>query len=166
MIRLLILIASVLLIQSCKISYGFNGADICSECKTVSVQFFENNASSVNPELSQKLTEAIKDKFNNETPLSLVSSNGDLDFSGYISGYQVSSIAVQGNETAAMNRLTISIHTVYQNIHEEAKNFETDFTRYADYESSKNLSDVESELIDQINEQLVQDIFNKSVVNW
>ena len=78
----------------------------------------------------------------------------------------VKSIAVQGNETAAMNRLTIDIQVEYENIHQDEKNFESSFSRYADFESSKNLADLESELIDQIIEQLVQDIFNKSVVNW
>ena len=166
MMKYLLIAIFGLSIVACKVSYSFNGADICDQCKTVSVQFFENNATNVNPELSQKLTEAIKDKFNNETSVSLVSNNGDLDFSGYISDYRVQSVSLQGNETAAMNRLNISIHAIYQNIHEEDKNFEADFSRYADFESSKNLSQVESELIDQIIEQLVQDIFNKSVVNW
>lgn len=152
--------------QSCKVSYGFNGADICDQCKTVSIDYFDNNATNVNPELSQKLTESIKDKFNNETPLSLVTRNADLRFTGYISKYMVKSIAVQGNETAAMNRLTIEIQVEYENIHQDEKNFESSFSRYADFESSKNLADVESELIDQIIDQLAQDIFNKSVVNW
>lgn len=165
--RILIVILSILTLQSCiPMGYGFNGADICEQCKTVSIAYFDNNAANVNPELSQRLTEAIKDKFNNETPLTLVTRNADLQFSGHISRYQVTSVAVQGNETAAMNRLTIDIQVIYENIHEEEKNFETKFSRYADFESSRNLGDVEGELMDQIIEQLVQDIFNKSVVNW
>lgn len=162
------LIAGILIVVlvGCKISYSLNGADICDVCETVSVDVLQNNATIVNPILSQELTEALRDKFNNETPLTLVKSDGDLQFSGYISDYRVQSIAVQGNETAAMNRLTITIQVQYTNVHEEEKNFDKSFSRYADFESSRNLADVEEQLIEQINEQLVQDVFNQSVVNW
>ena len=35
-----------------------------------------------------------------------------------------------------------------------------------DYPSTQNLNEVQETLIDQINEILVQDIFDKAVVNW
>ena len=45
-------------------------------------------------------------------------------------------------------------------------NFESNFSRFQDYDSSNSLADVEDDLIDQINRDLVQDIFDKAVVNW
>ncbi|MFM1745486.1 MAG: hypothetical protein RLZZ630_1423, partial [Bacteroidota bacterium] len=46
------------------------------------------------------------------------------------------------------------------------QNFETTFTRYADYDSKLSFESVESGLMEEINRQLIDDIFNKSVSNW
>ena len=92
--------------------------------------------------------------------------DGDLQFEGYISDYKASPVAIQGTQTAALNRLTISVLVKFTNTKDDKQNFETTFTRYADYDSQKSLSEEEATLIDEINRQLVDDIFNKSVSNW
>ena len=155
-----------LLFTSCKINYSFTGASISPDVKTVSVQYFPNNASLVQPILSQTFTEKLKNKFVSQTNLSVIKKDADLNFEGSITDYRTQPIAIQGNETAALNRLTISISVKFNNKNNEKQNFESSFSRYADYPSSKNLSEVESSLIDQITLQLVDDIFNKAVVNW
>lgn len=155
-----------LILTGCKISYSFNGADICEQCETVSVDLFELNTASANPQLSQILTEALRDKFNNETRLALVTQNADLSFTGNINVYDIKTLNIQGNETAASSRLTIGINVQYYNQYEPEKNFDKNFTRFADFDASQNFNSVEFELIDQIKEQLIQDIFNNSVVNW
>ena len=120
----------------------------------------------VNPSLSQEFTEALQDKFMRQTSLTLSESNADYELEGEIVGYSTSPIAIQGNETAALNRLTISVNVRFTNKLNEKDNFEQRFSRYVDYDSSRNLSEVESDLVKQINEVLVEDIFNKAVVNW
>ena len=75
-------------------------------------------------------------------------------------------VAIQGTQTAALNRLTISINVKFTNAKDEKQNYETVFSRYADYDSKKSLAEVEQSLIEDINKQLVDDIFNKSVSNW
>ena len=150
----------------CKTKYSFTGASISPDIKTVSIQYFPNYAPLVQPTLSQVLTEKLKDRFVSQTNLSLINKNGDLSFEGSITGYSTQPMAIQGNDQAALNRLTITISVKFTNMKNEKQNFETSFLRYADYSSSKNLSDVENDLIKQISEQLVDDIFNKSVSNW
>jgi len=156
----------LLALSSCKIKYSFTGASISPDTKTVSVQFFKNNAQLVQPTLSQSLTEALKDRFVSETNLTLVENLGDLDFEGEITNYVVTPVAIQGNETAALNRLTVSIRVKFVNFKDEKQNFESNFSRYEDFESSQNLSSVEEELINTINAQLVEDVFNKALANW
>ena len=78
----------------------------------------------------------------------------------------MSAQAYQGNETSALTRLTIGVKVRFTNNIEPAKSFESSFSRYADFESSQNLSAVEGELMQQICNELVDDIFNKSVANW
>jgi len=134
--------------------------------KTVSVQYFPNNASLVQPTLSQSLTEALKERLIGETSLSLVEQNGDLSFEGAITNYAVSPVAIQQDETAAMNRLTVRIHVKFVNNVDEKLSYETNFSRYEDYLSTSDLSAVEEQLIKSINDQLVEDMFNKALVNW
>jgi hypothetical protein len=151
---------------SCKINYSFTGASIPEDVKTVSVETFQVYAPLANANISQTFTEALKDKFVSQTNLDLVSKNGDLQFEGAITGYKISSVAIQGNETAALNRLLITVKVKFTNTKDENYDFDSNFSRYADYETSQDLTAVEDGLIAEINEQLTQDIFNKAVSNW
>ena len=150
---------------SCRVSFSFTGGNVHPDAKTVSVQFIRNNAPLVIPTLSQQLTDAIKDKFTGQTRLSLVNSGGDLNIAGEIVNYTTTPLGIQANETAAQNRLTITVNIRFANKLDETQNFETTFSRYADYPSSKPLSEMD-DVIKQVNEYLVEDIFNKAVVNW
>lgn len=156
----------VVIIVSCKVNYSATGASIPEDVKTVSVKTFQSFAPLANPNLSQTFTEALKDIFISQTNLDLVTKNGDLHFEGSITDYKVTSIAIQGNETAALNRLSITVKVKFINTKDDKQDFESSFTRYTDYDSSQNLSSIENGLIEDINEQLTQDIFNKAVSNW
>ena len=168
---LFFLLSSLYLILStcftaCKVGYSFSGASISPEVRTFTVKFFTKTASLGPASLSQTFTEKLKDKFVSQTSLALVDRNGDLTFEGTITGYSVAPISIQTNEIAAQNRLTIMVNVKFTNLKDEKQNFESSFSRYADFESTQNLATVEDQLISTINEQLVDDIFNKAVINW
>lgn len=163
---IVLLFFATLLLSGCKMSVSLTGGTIDARAKTVAITTFPNNASLVNPTLSQSFTTALKNKIQGQTPLTIVSSNGDYTLEGEITGYSVAPVAIQGNETAAMNRLTITVHVRFTNKFDETQNFEQSFSRYADYSSSRNLSSVESSLVSAINDALTDDIFNKAFVNW
>jgi hypothetical protein len=74
-------------------------------------------------------------------------------------------VAIQSN-SAAQNRLTVSVNVTFTDTKNEDNNFEKTFTRFADFDATVNLADVEQTLILEINTQLIQDIFNQAVVNW
>jgi len=146
--------------------YSFSGASISPDTKTISIHYFPNRASIVQPSLSQSFTEALRDKFMSQTRLDLVADDGDLDISGEIVSYSTQPVAIQGNDAAALNRLTITVKVKFINQKDPKQNFETPLSRFAQYESSRNLKEVEDQLIKQINTELVEDIFNRTVVNW
>jgi len=154
-----------ILLFSCGI-YSFNGASIPKNAKTVSVDYFINSAPTKQPTLSQVLSEKLKDFFTTQTNLIITQKNGDLNFKGEIIKYEIKPIAIQSNETAGQNRLTISIKVDFKNSYDNEFNFEHTFSRYRDYESSQNFSEIESFLIEEISTELIEDIFNKAVVNW
>jgi hypothetical protein len=156
----------LLVFSGCKVNYSFTGASISPSVKTISIAYFQNKATLVVPTLSRDFTESLKDYFTSQTNLSLVDRNGDLRIEGAITGYAVSPVAIQGNEQAALNRLTITVAVKFTNTTDEKQNYETNFSRYQDYSSSQQLVAVQATLIEEINKQLVQDIFIKSVANW
>ena len=155
----------LLIVTSCKIKYSVVGVDIPPEAKTVSIKTFTNNASLVNLKLSNQITTALKDKFQSQTKLNIIDTRGDLQFEGEITNYSVLATAV-GVDKAAVNRLTITVRVSFVNKLDETKNYEQNFSRYADYDSSKTLAQVEDELVSQICEALIDDIFSKAVGNW
>ena len=161
---ILTILLSISLI-SCGI-YSFTGASIPTEAKTISVDYFSNKAATVQPSLSQVFTERLKDMLLEQTNLSLSENESDLSFSGYISKYQIKPMAIKANETAGQNRLTIAIKVTYNNSLDSENNFEYTFSRYRDYDSVQNISDIENTLIEEITNELAEDVFNKAFVNW
>ena len=151
-------------LQAC--SYSFTGASISPAVKSISISYLPNNSLLVQPTLSRKLTEAIRDKFTSQSNLALVGSNGDLNIEGEITGYTTEPVAITGEQTAALQRLKITVNIRFTNKLDPKQDFETSFSRFQDYNSLRRLSEVEESLIDLINEELAQDIFNKAVVNW
>ena len=156
----------LLLVSGCKVNYGFTGASVSPDIKTFSVRYFPNQAPNVNPSLSQTFTEKLKDKIVSQASLSHTDKQADLIFEGSITGYSIQPIAIQANETAAQNRLTITISIKFTNQKNEKQNFETSFSRYADYNSQENLATVEPQLITTITDQIVDDVFNRVFINW
>lgn len=147
-------------------SYSFTGASIPPEIKTFSIHYLKNTAALVKPSLSQQLTDALRERFTSQTNLNQVNNGGDFDISGEITNYSTAPIAIQGDQTAAMNRLTVTINIRFVNKKNESQNYESSFSRYADYPSSQSLAAVESSILDEIIVYLVDDVFNKTAVNW
>ncbi len=146
--------------------YTFTGASVPAEAKTISIAVFPNKADLVQPTLSQSFTETLREKFSSQTSLIQTPRNGDLHLEGEITGYATEPVAITGDQQAALIRLKITVNVRFTSKYSPKDDFETSFTRYEDYSSSLNLASVELDLISKINEALVDDIFNKSVVNW
>jgi hypothetical protein len=154
----------LLLSSACGI-YSFSGAQI-GTATTLSIQYFPNKAPLTAPQLSQVFTEKLKSKFVRESSLRLIEKEGDMQISGYISSYEVTPLAVQSNITAAQNRLTITIQVKFVNLTDEKYNFDEVFSNFADFNANVNLSSVESALIEEICDKVVQEVFNKALINW
>ena len=152
--------------SACKIKYSLNGASVPIEAKTISVGFFTNNTTLGSPSISQKFTEKLRDVVSTQTNLSLMKQNGDLKFEGTIVDYNVAPVAIQSNDQAASNRLTVTVNVKYYNKFDETKNFDQNFSRFADYPTTSSLSAQEDALLVEINRQLTEDIFNKAFNNW
>lgn len=160
------IISAVLLFQSCGV-YTFSGASIPEGMKTISVQFFENNAILVVPYLANQFTEALKERIRNQSALSIERGEADANFEGRITDYSVRPVAIQGNERAGLTRITVTVQVKYTNTLKPEFNFEESFN--ASQEFSLNQGSLESQqqkLISVINRQLSELIFNRAFANW
>lgn len=146
--------------------YSFTGGNV-GKAKTLQVDFFPNRAPLVEPTLSQRFTLQLQDLFLQQTNLTLTKNNGDLYFSGEITGYRITPMTATANQTAAQNRLTITIEVKFENKLVEEDNFEKSFSFYFDYGASEQLSGgVLEAAYEEILERISQDIFNASVAKW
>jgi hypothetical protein len=168
MLRIVLPLALLVMAGGCgvKMKYTFTGASIPIEAKTISVATFQNRASLVQLGLTQSVTDALIDMCRAQTNLDIVSSGGDLGFEGDITDYKTQPLTVGGDEQAAMNRFSITVRVKYVNIFNEENSYDQSFTRYQDYSSGLDLSDVEASLSEEIVKMLIEDIFNRAFVNW
>lgn len=158
-------IAAVIL-SGCTGGYSFTGASIPVEAKTISISQFPNFASTVNPQLSQKIYDELQQMFSSQTSLNVTTEEGDLQISGEITDYGTKASSISSSDNVATNRLSITIRVKFTNRFDPKADFEQSFTRFKDYNASLDLSAVEAGLVSEIVTELCEDIFNKSVVNW
>jgi hypothetical protein len=163
-IRIIAISLGILLLQACGI-YSFTGANI--EGKTINVQFIDNNADLVNPVLSAQLTESIRNKVLGQTKLVQVNADVvDYVIKGNITTYKVSVAGVQNFQTAATNRLTISVSINFENKIDNKKSFTKSFSKFGDFPASQTLAQAEQVLLEQLCKELADAIFNDAFVNW
>lgn len=161
-----ILTAFVVFTPSCKMSYSFTGANLSPLVKTYTVYYFPNRARLINPTLSQTFTEGLREKLQRQTSLNELQENGDIEFEGQITGYEVRPMSIQKEDLAAQNRLTVSVKLKYTNNKAPEENFERNFSAYEDFDSNLSISDIEDELSSLIVIKLTEDIFNATIANW
>ena len=152
--------------------YSFTGASISPDIQTVSIQTFFNNAPLGPSNMSVLFTEKIKDYSQQNTNLSLVNQNGDLQFDGYVDDYTIRPVganasgSARGVDFSELSRITITVYATYTNIKDDTFDFEQKFSFFKDYDQTTDLSSAEEEFVDEIFEQIIIDIFNASVANW
>ncbi|MEP7372545.1 MAG: LptE family protein [Chitinophagaceae bacterium] len=150
--------------SSCNI-YKFRDISIPDSIKTVKVNFIENRATYVNPQLSPRLTDKLRQKIVSQTRLSQTNNdNADWDIKGYISNYSSSTSGISQQQVAT-NRLTVTVH-ITLNDQKANKSQDYDVSRNFEYGASKSLTQAEAELADEILRGLSDDIFNRIFSNW
>ncbi|MFK7900503.1 MAG: LPS assembly lipoprotein LptE [Cyclobacteriaceae bacterium] len=169
----LLLISLALLFHSCTVNYGFTGASIDYEnIKTIKITNFYSRIASGPADLPLRFTEDLKEFIQQRTKLEVTNKQSDVQVEGYVSYYDVTplggSVNANGQEFAALNKLTIRINVKYTNTKDPSQSYEQSFTSPNDltFEQSQNLSDVEDDLIDVAFDQIKLDIYNRCFSNW
>ena len=154
--------------------YGFSGASIdYNSTRTLSITNFFNDSPGGLPNMGQLFTEKLKDYFQRNTKLELIPNNGDLQFEGSIVDYQVRPQAIVSpgdrnvSDQSGLMRVTIFVEVGFSNQAKDSDNFQRRFSFYADYDpQATTLNAIEGELVEEIFDQIIFDIFQASVAQW
>lgn len=159
------LLPVALLFSGC---YSFKDiGSIPQDVKTYRVQLIENRARYVNPILSPQITDKLRQKITSQTRLNGVQTDdAHYDIGGTITGYNVTTSAISGQQQVAGQRLTVTVHVVFKNNLDPSKNFEADVSRNFDYSANLTITQAEAQLNENIIKQVVDEIFNRIFSNW
>ncbi|MDU1889135.1 MAG: LPS assembly lipoprotein LptE [Dysgonomonas sp.] len=165
--KILSLLLISLLIVGCTVSYKFNGASInYEETPDIDIRDFQNQAPLVYPQLAQVFNEKMKDVFTRNTKLRFTTVNPSLEIEGEIVRYDLTPLSVKEDNFSSQTRLTMAVKFRYQNNKNPKDDKEETISAYRDFDSSKMLTEVQDELIKQLTEDIVDQIFNATMSNW
>ncbi len=161
----LILLAGVT--AACSVSYKFNGASIdYTKTKTIQIAEFPIRSSYVWGPMGPLFNNELKDKFAKGTQLTQVSRNGDLKIEGEITQYSQRNKSVSSEGYSAQTELSMTVNVRFTNNKNHAEDFEKQFSATASYPTTQSLNSVQEELVTEMVEKIVNDIFNATVANW
>lgn len=165
--KIFTLLAVFSILTACSISYKFTGASIdYNLTKTLQLSHFVNQAPLVYPPLENLFNESLKDMFTRNTRLQFVNQNGDMEIEGEIVGYELTPLAVQEDQFASETRLTMNVRMRFVNNKAEGQNKEETISANRIFSSNVNLTDVQDQLIKELTEEIVDQIFNTTMANW
>lgn len=167
--KIVVLVIALIAFQSCGV-YNFTGGNV-GTAQSFQVNFFQNFAaqnpgSTFEPGLDRDFTNALQDQITNLTSLNLTGSDADLLYEGEIIEYRVSPMTATAQQTAAQNRLTMTVQVRFFNKTKEDADFDQRFSFFYDFPGSSLLSSIQSEAHDALFERITQDIFNASLADW
>lgn len=160
------LLTIILLFTGCSVNYNFTGTGKI-DAETYQVNYFQNAADLIEPGIERTFTLRLQDLIQNQTNLNLVTHDGDLVYEGEIVEYRISPMTATADQTAAQNRLTITVNVRFTSKKHEDDDFEKRFSFYHDYPATEQM--VGSRLttaLEEIYERITQDIFNASLAKW
>ena len=161
------LLAMVLIAAGCSFKYRLNGASIdYNLIKTITIESFTNRASYQWAPMAPMFNETLSDIYNRQTKLRQVKRDGDLVISGEITAYDQTNKSISADGYSSMVQLKMTVSVKYRNNKNHNEDFDKTFTASREYDASQQLSAVQDELVQQMIDDIVDQIFNASVANW
>ena len=162
-----LVMALVMLLASCTVSYKFNGASINYDIiKTIGIENFPNRALYQWGPMEAMFNNALSDIYVNQTKLQQVSRGGDLLLSGEITSYDQVNKSISSDGYSSMMQLKMTVKVKFENTKNPTEDFERQFSASREFDASQQLNDVQDELVNQMIKEIVEQIFNATVANW
>lgn len=166
-IHILYITLAILLLTACSIRYSFNGSSINYDIvKSISIDKFPIRSAYVWSPMEAMFYNTLTDAFGNKTKLQILKRNGDLQLSGEITEYSQLNKSISSDGYAAQTQLKITVNVRFVNNTKHEEDFEQQFSATAEYDSSQQLTAVQEQLVQEIFDDIVNQIFNATVANW
>lgn len=163
----ILLLTLLLVVQACSVSYKFNGASINYQTtKSISIADFPNNAALVYPQLSNMLSETIRDQYVRQTRLQVLTKGGNLELEGEIVGYELTPMAISADSYASETKLTLTVKVSFTNNVAPEESFERTYSAFQVFDATKLLTDVQEELCNTMVTEIAENIYNDTVARW
>lgn len=154
-------------ITSCGFGYSLSGVSIPDNIKTYQVDFFQNQASYVEPGIERTFTLQLQDLILNQSSLDLVNKKGDYIYQGEITRFYIAPMTATANNTASQNRVTIEVNLRFTNTKDDEASFEKKYSFFYDYSSTTQLQGPALDTaLEVIFDQITQDIFADTLAQW
>ena len=137
-----------------------------TKVKTIQISDFPIRSSYVWGPMGPMFNNKLKEQFADHTKLSQVKRNGDLKIEGEITNYSQRNKSVSAEGYSAQTELSITVNVRFTNNTNHQEDFEQQFTATASYETTQSLASVQEQLVTEMIEDIVDQIFNATVANW
>mgnify|MGYP002523067280 CR=1 FL=1 len=166
-LKLTLLAAALFVLASCTISYKFNQSSIdYSKVKTITIENFTNRAAFQWAPMASMLNTSLIDKYANQTKLVQTRRDGDLVLSGEITSYDQTNKSISADGYSAMVQLKMTVKVKFTNNKDHSDDFERSFSSTREYDSSQSLQAVQEQLVQEMIDDIVDQVFNESVAKW
>ena len=163
----LVVLASAFMMSGCSVSYKLNGASIdYNTIKTITVETFTNRAAYQWAPMAPMFNTSLSDIYNRQTKLRQVKRDGDLVLSGEITSYDQTNKSIAADGYSSMVQLRMAVKVKFTNNKKHTDDFERSFSATREYDSSQQLSSVQEELVQQMIDDIVDQVFNATVAKW
>jgi hypothetical protein len=164
---LLSLLMVVLIGQGC-LKYSFTGTSIPEGVNTVFIPFFPDQSNSGIGDLSDRLSEALIQRFVNESRLQLANSEDDADaiINGQIISYSNRPFSIGGNEQANQNQVQITVSASFKYRTDDAPLWDKNFSGNFTFDPTEDPVQGEEDAADDALEQIANNMFNDAVSSW
>lgn len=166
-IELFCVVVTILTLIACKVEYSFNGASIdYNKVKTVSLSKFPIRSAYVWAPMEGMFYNSLSDAYAKKTKLKVEKKNGDMQLTGEITEYSQTNKAVSADGYSAQTQLKMTVNVRFVNTTKHQDDFEKSFSATTTYDSKQQLSSVQEELVQEMINDIVDQIYNATVANW
>ena len=148
--------------------YSFTGASIPPGVNTIYIPFFPDQSNSGLGDLSDRLSEALINRFVNQSKLQLANNESDADavLDGVITSYSNRPFSIGGDEQSNQNEVTISVRGTFKYASEEEPEWSKSFSGKFTFDPTEDPINGENQAANGALEQIANNMFNDAVSNW
>ena len=109
---------------------------------------------------------SLSDAYAKKTKLKVLKKNGDLQLTGEITEYSQTNKSISSDGFSAQTQLKMTVNVRFKNTKKASADFEQSFSATTQYDSRQQLNAVQEQLVQEMINDIVDQIYNKTVADW